>query len=335
MPATTAILSNNQIGKYISRKNATILKKVFSATANGFGKAFYQPNEFTVLQDSYAFKFKDDSIEIEKVKQFILSSLNRVYSKYNWGYKSGWNKIKEEYIQLPIKNKNIDFEFMEKIDAELEAQRIAELEAYLKVTGLKDYNLTEYDKKILDKFNEMEKTLDRQTDRIDRFLLENLFISKTGDVDLQQSDINCKGTYFINSGLQNNGIKGKTDKIAKIFKKNTITVDFWGNAFYRNFEYKMATHNHVFSLSGDTIKNEKVGLYIVSTMRYLTKIYSYDYMGTWNKMKKMKIELPIENDKIDYKFMEDFIKVIEKLIIKDVVIWADKKIRLTKQLINR
>ena len=97
----------------------------------------------------------------------------------------------------------------------------------------------------------------------------------------------------------------------------------------------MATHNHVFSLSGDTIKNEKVGLYIVSTMRYLTKIYSYDYMGTWNKMKKMKIELPIENDKIDYKFMEDFIKVIEKLIIKDVVIWADKKIRLTKQLINR
>ena len=165
MPATTAILSNNQIGKYISRKNATILKKVFSATANGFGKAFYQPNEFTVLQDSYAFKFKDDSIEIEKVKQFILSSLNRVYSKYNWGYKSGWNKIKEEYIQLPIKNKNIDFEFMEKIDAELEAQRIAELEAYLKVTGLKDYNLTEYDKKILDKFNEMEKTLDRQTDR--------------------------------------------------------------------------------------------------------------------------------------------------------------------------
>ena len=30
LPATTAILSNNQIGKYISKNGATILKNVFS-----------------------------------------------------------------------------------------------------------------------------------------------------------------------------------------------------------------------------------------------------------------------------------------------------------------
>ena len=31
--------------------------------------------------------------------------------------------------------------------------------------------------------------------------------------------------------------------------------------------------------------------------------------------------------------MEDFIKVVEKLVIKDVVIWADKKIEATKQVV--
>ena len=58
-------------------------------------------------------------------------------------------------------------------------------------------------------------------------------------------------------------------------------------------------------------------------------------MGTWNKMKKLEIEVPTLNGEIDYKFMEDFIYAIEKLVIKDVVIWADKKISATKQVASR
>lgn len=106
------------------------------------------------------------------------------------------------------------------------------------------------------------------------FKIGELFIAQTGDVDLQQKDINGKGSYFINSGVEGLGIKGKTDRYAKVFEANTITIDFWGNAYYRDFKYKMATHNHVFSLSGDVIKNRNVGLYLVSAMSYLTKIYS-------------------------------------------------------------
>jgi hypothetical protein len=144
LPATTAVLTNNQIGKYISKENATILKNVFTATANGYGKAFYQPNEFTVAQDSYAFQFKDESIKIEKIHPIIVTALNKIYSQYDWGNKSGWNKIKELKIKLPTKNGQIDFEFMERFVAELEAQRVAELEAqrvaeleaYLQATGL-------------------------------------------------------------------------------------------------------------------------------------------------------------------------------------------------------
>ena len=120
LPATTAILSNNQIGKYISKNGATILKNVFSATANGFGKAFYQPYDFTVFQDSYAFKFIDDNIDIQKIHYFITTSLNKIYSKYNWGNKSGWNKIKEEKIKFPTKDGRIDFNFMKSLISEHE-----------------------------------------------------------------------------------------------------------------------------------------------------------------------------------------------------------------------
>ena len=33
--------------------------------------------------------------------------------------------------------------------------------------------------------------------------------------------------------------------------------------------------------------------------------------------------------------MSDFIRVIEKLVIKEIVIWADKKVEATKQAASR
>ncbi|WP_064609351.1 restriction endonuclease subunit S [Streptobacillus moniliformis] len=48
-----------------------------------------------------------------------------------------------------------------------------------------------------------------------------------------------------------------------------------------------------------------------------------------------KIQLPTKNGKIDYEFMEDFIRVIKKIVIKDVVIYADRKIEVTKKVVNR
>lgn len=84
--------------------------------------------------------------------------------------------------------------------------RISELEHYLKVTGLNDYHLTNEDKEII---NRKVKTKE--------FKIGNLFTFDKGNVDIQNKNINNKGCYFINSGLTNQGIKGKTDYPAKIF----------------------------------------------------------------------------------------------------------------------
>ena len=151
------------------------------------------------------------------------------------------------------------------------------------------------------------------------YRLGDLFEAQTGDVDLQQKDCNEKGEYLVNSGLDNCGIKGRTNRPAKVFPANTITVDFWGNAFYRNFKYKMATHNHVFSLSGKVIKNESVGIFIATQFSYMRKLFSFDYMGTWNKIKELKILLPTtSNNEIDFDFMESFIRELEEERIREL-----------------
>ena len=160
------------------------------------------------------------------------------------------------------------------------------------------------------------------------FSLGELFGASKGDVDLQQKDINGKGHYFINSGLDNRGIKGKTDRPAKVFPANTITIDFWGNAYYRDFEYKLATHNHVFSLTGEVIKDIATGLYIESLMSEFPKMFSYNNMATWNKLKILKILLPVKKSAdpdhdytatdIDYEYMRSRIAELERSRIAEL-----------------
>ena len=45
--------------------------------------------------------------------------------------------------------------------------------------------------------------------------------------------------------------------------------------------------------------------------------------------------LPVDNDNIvDYKFMKNLISAVEKLIIKDVVLYSERKIKETKKVIS-
>ena len=79
-------------------------------------------------------------------------------TKYNWNNKSGWEKVRNEIIKLPVKeSEEIDWDYMEERITELEQERITELEQeriteleqYLIAAGLNDYELTDEDKEIL------------------------------------------------------------------------------------------------------------------------------------------------------------------------------------------
>lgn len=47
------------------------------------------------------------------------------------------------------------------------------------------------------------------------------------------------------------------------------------------------------------------------------------------------MKLPVINDSPDYQFMELLISAVQKLVIKDVVIYADRKIEKTKEVVKK
>ena len=103
-----------QFAIYLVKKFHKILKNCISVTANGDATCFYQPNEFTILQDSYAIKAKNECSE--NVYLYFVAVLQKVLKvKYSWINKSGWNKLKNDTIWLPINpDGEIDFDYMEK-----------------------------------------------------------------------------------------------------------------------------------------------------------------------------------------------------------------------------
>lgn len=345
IPLLTAGVNNQGFARFAKRSDCPlVIKNCLSVSANGAnsGATFFQPYEFAVLQDAYAVKIINRDIQSESEGLYLAAAMNKaIKSNHDWVNKAGWAKIKHDFIVLPVVENSdkahkytaddIDWQYMrEKIEeleqkriAELEQKRIAELNGYLTVAELESFELTEKEQKALCFSGEFRK-----------FSLGSLFSSSTGDVDLQQKDINGNGYYLINSGTENQGIKGKTDRPARIFPANTITIDFWGNAYYRDFEYKMATHNHVFSLSGAVIKNKQIGLYIVGALSKLPSLFSYTNMATWNRLKNIEINLPVlKSGEIDFDFMESYICAIEKLVIADVAKHRKKIINETKNAI--
>ena len=74
--------------------------------------------------------------------------------------------------------------------------------------------------------------------------------------------------------------------------------------------------------------------FVISSFRKAILELNYDYGTKFNrdKIRITKIQLPATNQKIDYDLMGSFISAIQKLIIKDLVLYANKKIDSTKSV---
>ena len=352
LPALTAGIQNQGLNNYVPRDNATILKNVISISANGAntGATFYQSKEFTVLQDAYAIKWIYTDEKLSDNSYIILtSSIHKtIYGNYEWTNKAGWERIKNDKIKLPTKNGKIDFDFMESFIAELEAERVAELEAervaeleaervaeleaervaelsaYLKVSGYDNYELSDEELDALQKFEMLEWS---------SFNLKDLFGQSTRGKRLKGAD-RISGTLpFVTAGEADEGISAYISNDVEVFEKNTTTIDMFGSAKYRNYKYGADDHIAV-------VHTEKLPKY--ASIFVTTAIHKSSHNGQFNYGKnfyakdadELFIQLPVKNGTPDFETMELLISSVHKLVIKDVVLYSDKKIAATKKIVS-
>ena len=243
-------------------------------------------------------------------------------------------------IQLPINgNGEIDFGFIDGFVAELEGQRVAELEgqrvaelqAYLSVTGLSDYTLTEEEKYVIEQLNEIPfKT----------FKITSIFdIKNTGNILSRDIIENSGSTPYLCASRENNAVSSyitynedSLDKGNCVFiGGKTFVVTYQKNDFFSN-----DSHNLVLYLKKKDFEQQNILLSLVACVnRSLRHKYSWGDSISNKKIKSDVLMLPVNKNEPNYELMATLISAVKKLVIKDVVNYADKKIALTKEVISK
>lgn len=268
--------------------------------------------------------------------QFFIPIMTRAFSSFSWGSSSFSEKIiKSQKLSLPIKpNANldklaqIDFDFMENFIAQLEAFRLSQLEAYLLVTGLKDYTLTTAEKQALADF-ENGKVVWGEYKVVDLFDVKN-----TKNILSRDVVANSGHTPYLSASRENNAVSSYISYNEDLLDKGgcifiggkTFVVTYQEQDFYSN-----DSHNLTLYLKDEPSKTKLNQLFMVSCIyKSLGKRYSWGDSISNKKIQTDWVTLPTNNQHPDYSFMEILISAVQKLVIKDVVNYSSDKMAKTE-----
>jgi hypothetical protein len=253
------------------------------------------------------------TVVLNTIKPALLSVLVRNVDK----------TFSETVIQLPVKHGKIDFEFMEKFIVELETQRVTELESFLTVTGLKCYELTEEEKRAI-------KTLD--DDIWQSINVMNLFsVINTKSILARDIQPGSGLTPYLCASAENNSVSSYIDYDDELKDRGncvfiggkTFVVTYQEHDFYSNDSHNLALH-----LIDEDKKSRYSNLFLATCV---TKSLGHKYF--WGdsisnkKIQKDKITVPFKDGVVDFELMQNVISAVQKLVIKDVVLWTEEKTR--------
>lgn len=276
--------------------------------------------------------FTGDKIKILKPKyvefgkknaQFFLASMRKTFSSFAWG-SSRFNveTLKEQLIMLPINNGKIDFDFMESFIAKLEAERVAELSAYLTVSGLDNYELSSEEENALKNYKSL---------KWDAYNLEKLFGKSTRGKRLKGDDRIAGTLPFVTAGEASEGISAYISNNVEVFEKNTTTIDMFGSAKYRNYQY--GADDYVAVVHTESVPM-KASIFLTSAIHKAAHTGKFDYGHNFyaKDADALDIMLPTKDGEPDFDSMATLISAVQKLVIKDIVIYADRKIEKIKEV---
>ena len=294
-------------------------------SVNFFGVSYYHPYRASVEMKAHTLKLKNQNFT-QSVGIFLSATLNRCFDGvFSYGNQLSSSKLKNNAlkIQLPTITQNgeskIAFDFIEKF--------LATLNAYLKTTGLKDYALTADEQAALDSLN---------TVVWGEFSFSQLFDNIVQGRRLKKQDQVLGDLPFIMAGTTNTGVVGYVGNNTRTFPSNSLTVDIFGNIFYRSYEYGMGDDTGAYWNQSNVI--EKYAMLYISTamQKFMVGKFDFGHKLRSSKSFDFKIKLPIKkNNTPDYQYMSLVISAMQKVVIKNVVDYLGMRINKTDELVSQ
>ena len=256
--------------------------------------------------------------------QFVIAAMNKTFSAFSWGAsRFNVSTLENQTVYLPAINGSVNYDFINRYIAELEAEHLVELEAYLKATGLDDAVFTDEDREVLACLSDVEWS---------DFTLLDLYGASTRGRRLKSLD-RVPGTLpFVTAGEADEGVSAFIGNSVEIFKPHTVTIDMFGSAKYRCYQYGADDHIAV-------VHTEDVPVDAVPFVA--TSIHKASYNGQFSYSRNfypkdadvLTIKLPVKDRQPDYAFAAKITRAVRKLVIADVVNFADRRIEATRNIV--
>lgn len=335
-PYFTRTVFNNGIYGYVDYYDDKHLVKGNSIAVGMMGMQF-----FYMAHDFYAGQFTKTAFPKFvgfnwRVALWFIAWFNKSSKKYLGLLVRDFEKaFLETEISVPRNSDgSLAIEFME--------SRIREMEAYLKVSGFENCELSEHEKSSYEKMKQGQvkfKTFYVADDKKNK-RHNGVFNVKNSHNILQSSIVAGSGTTpYVTAGEGNNSIYAyisyDEDQIEKgnaiMIGVKTMVVTYQAEDFFSN-----DSHNLVLYAKDDKLKNELIQLFMVASLnKSLKPIYSWGDSISKTKIVKDKLQLPVtDSGSIDYQFMETYIRAVEKLIVQNVYDWRAKEVEATKAIVN-
>lgn len=329
IPYVTAVTTNNGVDTYISNPKFTDSNIL---TANFFGNVFYQPNEVGYKDGTYGLKLKEIDKRRRRVYLYLASVIEKV-SLSMGSYSNGLiaQDFEEMSIKVPVTPEGgVGYEYMENYIKEIEQKYISNLKQkletdktnLLKVIGKKEEDIEEV---IKTGFNEVSDFKELKLSEV--FKKESIQRGKR----IVTKDRKPGGIPLVTSGKENYGVSGYIKEHTAHSEGNVVTIDMFGNVFYREYGFFFDDNIIVF----DEGFTKGVYLYITSTLSKLSQLHGYSKQFRYKDISTTNVTIPIKPDGTpDFQYMERYISYIELAHTHNFIETEQERIGKIEELIR-
>lgn len=317
---------DNGVKGYIERlkiipndKDVISISQVGTITAQIRNSLWYASQNIFIL--------KPKKEQERMVSLFGVSAINKALSQFSDGYSyyPTLETLNDLVIKLPILKGKIDYDFMDEFVLELSSNYIMKLYNYLKIKELDDYILTFEEQQLINNFKNLEWST---------YNLKDLFGESTRGKRLKSEDRIPGILPFVTAGEADEGVSDFIGNDVQIFFKNTTTIDMFGSAKYRNYEY--GADDHIAVVHTEYLP-KNAAIFVTSAIHKASHNGQFNYGRNFyaKDADELYISLPTKNGQPDFDTMAIIISAIQKIVIKDVVIYANDNINKEKYKIYK
>ena len=288
---TVTNFNNGIVGYYknIDSDNYRVFENFISVSF--LGTIFYHPYKATLDMKVHCLKLKNKELNND-IALFLISVIKKHISYFAYNDQLSSTVLPQLSILLPVKDNEPNWLYMENYIKSLyamEREKISTIAQGAEKQSKKRVDISKWG----------------------TFAISELFSHIQQGKRLKKHDQVEGNIPFVMAGRTNTGVANYIANPIVMFPKNSITIDIFGNTFYREYEFSAGDDTGVYWNTKQTYSKNVMLFLVVVIQKAIQESFDFSDKLRSSKSLDIAISLPITaNNTPNWQYMEDYMSNI-------------------------